>query len=191
MARTDTRMRIEMAAIAVLAEYGAEGFTAARLAETSGVSKANLYHHFSSLDEIVLASFERLLADMQMMQPPADMAFETWLRGLGEELIAMPPDRTAATRAYLAFFMRALSDANLRSKVIGALDHGHQMIGEILARWRSEIPDSLDKDHLARMVLVGGDGFLLHAMMLGNRASELRPVWGLFVEAILRLRRNR
>lgn len=186
MTRTDTRLRIELAAIAVLAEFGMEGFTASRLAETSGVSKANLYHHFSSLDEIVLASFERLVVDMQMMQPPDEMGFADWLEGLGEELILMPPDRLAAMRAYLAFFVQALAEGNLRGKLLGALHRGHHMLAQTLLRFEDGLPASgIDVDHLARLILVSGDGFLLHALMLEDRAEELRPAWALFVQAIL------
>ncbi len=184
MARLDTRQRIEEAAIAVLAEFGLEGFTASRLAAMAEVSKANLYHHYASMDEILIASFNRLMAGMQMMNPPEGMGLADWLNGLGAELIDLPPVQRDATRAYISYFTRALADERLGGAVRAAVDAGHAQLYRIIARWMPAGSPEQDTKELARLVLVAGDGFLLHAQLLGERAAELRPAWALFVRSL-------
>lgn len=184
MARLDTRQRIEEAAIAVLAESGLEGFTASRLSAFAQVSKANLYHHFASMDEILVASFNRLMAGMQMMNPPEGMGFADWLEGLGRELIAMPPMQRNATRAYISYFTRALADEKLGGAVRSAVDAGHSQLCRIIERWMPAGTPAVRIEQLARLVLVAGDGFLLHAQLLGERSAELHPVWALFTSSL-------
>ena len=52
MPRRDTRSAIIDAAIIVLGRGGPDAFSAASLAREVGVSKATLFHHFPSIDEI-------------------------------------------------------------------------------------------------------------------------------------------
>ena len=62
MSRRDTRAAIVDAAVAILGRDGAEGLSASALAREVGISKATLFHHFSSIDEIPLVAFERMIA---------------------------------------------------------------------------------------------------------------------------------
>jgi AcrR family transcriptional regulator len=58
MVRSSSRQSIVQAATALMSAGGPDALTASALAEAAGVSKATLFHHFESLDDIVLEAFE-------------------------------------------------------------------------------------------------------------------------------------
>ncbi len=54
-----TRAAILKATLRLLGRAGPDAFSASTLAKAAGVSKATLFHHFSSIEEIPLAAFEQ------------------------------------------------------------------------------------------------------------------------------------
>ncbi len=66
--RDDTRQRILTEALDLFAEQGVEGTPLQHIADRLGVTKAALYYHFKSKDDLVAALIEPVFDDM-----------ETWL----------------------------------------------------------------------------------------------------------------
>src|SRR5246127_493581 len=56
--RTDTRSRIQQIAVELFTEHGYEGTSLREIAERLGVTKAALYYHFKSKEDIVLSFTE-------------------------------------------------------------------------------------------------------------------------------------
>jgi AcrR family transcriptional regulator len=78
--RTDTRSRAQEVALELFAEQGYEKTSLREIAERLGVTKAALYYHFKSKEDIVhsftddyFAEFDALL-DWAKDQPPGDQA---------------------------------------------------------------------------------------------------------------------
>jgi AcrR family transcriptional regulator len=76
--RTDTRSRVQKVALELFAEQGYEKTSLREIAERLGVTKAALYYHFKSKEDIVhsftddyFAEFDALL-DSAKDQPPGD-----------------------------------------------------------------------------------------------------------------------
>src|SRR5215831_10415799 len=76
--RTDTRSRVQQVALELFAEQGYEKTSLREIAERLGVTKAALYYHFKSKEDIVhsftedyFAEFDALL-DWAKDQPPGD-----------------------------------------------------------------------------------------------------------------------
>lgn len=47
-----------------MGEKGVSGLTTRSLCETAGISKGNLYHHFVSIDEIIMAACQTIVGEM-------------------------------------------------------------------------------------------------------------------------------
>jgi AcrR family transcriptional regulator len=62
--RSDTRERIQAAALDLFAEQGYEKTSLREIAERLGVTKAALYYHFNSKEDIVVSLFDGLLAEV-------------------------------------------------------------------------------------------------------------------------------
>jgi AcrR family transcriptional regulator len=62
--RSDTREKIQAVALELFAEHGYEKTSLREIAERLDVTKAALYYHFNTKEDIVVSLFDRLLADM-------------------------------------------------------------------------------------------------------------------------------
>jgi AcrR family transcriptional regulator len=62
--RTDTRARIQQVAVELFTEHGYEGTSLREIAERLGVTKAALYYHFKSKEDIIQSLVEDYLALM-------------------------------------------------------------------------------------------------------------------------------
>jgi AcrR family transcriptional regulator len=62
--RSDTRERIQATALELFAEHGYEKTSLREIAERLHVTKAALYYHFNSKEDIVVSLFDGLIADV-------------------------------------------------------------------------------------------------------------------------------
>jgi len=62
--RTDTRSRVQSVALELFAEHGYEKTSLREIAERLGVTKAALYYHFKSKEDIVLSFTEDYFAEL-------------------------------------------------------------------------------------------------------------------------------
>jgi AcrR family transcriptional regulator len=65
--RTDTRARIQQIAVELFSEHGYEGTSLREIAEQLGVTKAALYYHFKSKEDIILSLVEDYQAQMDAL----------------------------------------------------------------------------------------------------------------------------
>ena len=65
--RTDTRARIQQIAVELFTEHGYEGTSLREIAERLGVTKAALYYHFKSKEDIILSLVEDYQAQMDAL----------------------------------------------------------------------------------------------------------------------------
>ena len=146
------RAEILAAAEAALRDSDLHSLTVETLMERTGMTRSLFYHYFKSLDEIVIALFEGIEAEIRG-------AVDAWLEG---EDAADPRAKTVEhlTRMYEVWrehanLMRAMEQAADRSK-------------EAYARWQQQIVESyIDKT----------EGFIRRQITLGrSRVADPRGV---------------
>lgn len=172
MVRDTARTAILTAAITVLGRDGPDGFTAAALAKEAGTSKANLFHHFATLDDIAIASFEVFGAAMIAAAPAAGTA--DWIRALGDGSIALVEHQRTFLNAYVVFFTRSLFDARLRACVKAVFE---PLIVQLAERFGA-VPDARAR---ARLLAIMLDGLSLHLLIEGPTA-DIRDAWNLLAD---------
>src|SRR5947208_15156620 len=69
--RTDTRSRVQKVALELFAEQGYEKTSLREIAERLGVTKAALYYHFRSKEDIVRSFIEDYRAELEQSSPGA------------------------------------------------------------------------------------------------------------------------
>ncbi|MBS0470491.1 MAG: TetR family transcriptional regulator [Proteobacteria bacterium] len=175
MPRDTARNAILNAAVTVLGRDGLDGFTAAALAKEAGTSKANVFHHFATLDEIAIASFEVFGAAMLDAAPTG--ADAGWLRALGDSSIAMAEHQRTLLNAYFVFFTKSLFDARLRERVRATFD---PLLERMASQFGPDVPDAPARARLLAIVL---DGLALHLLIAGA-TGDIRAAWNLFVDLI-------
>jgi AcrR family transcriptional regulator len=178
------KQEIVTAAIALLSEEGATGLAASALAARAGVSKATLFHHFENLDEIVVAAFERFLQSIPAMAPAPGTPLRRWLIALGTQTAALMEQRRTEAGAYVAFMVRAQGDARLRARLDDVLDGARAGFAATLrmlapGRWSAR-----ERERLAYLLVMTGDGLALHRHLFPARAGEQKAAWLALVDGI-------
>lgn len=177
------REAILAAAVTLLAQDGPAGLSASRLAGAVGVSKANLFHHFPTLDDIVLAAFERYILGLESLAGPPPGSLREWLEALMAETTQSIGAAPELSGAYLGFAARARSDPRLRGRLEEVVSAVEAAFAEILATFRPEL-GAEDLRALAHLVLLAGDGLAIHRTLFPARAEAQAAAWRAFVDLV-------
>ena len=91
LATLSTREKLIVSALQLISEGGPDAFSAGALIQRAGVSKGALYHHFESLDQVLLEAVgfraeERLVSSERRFAEYPDLA--GWLSAYFEEMTA-------------------------------------------------------------------------------------------------------
>lgn len=111
------RESLIQATLQVVAEFGIENATVARICETAGASRGLANHYFSGKEELLLLAFEKLLEDLKeatgkaaKVQPtPAGKLIAIVRTIFSEELFS-----NMARAAYLCFWTASLSNPQFK-----------------------------------------------------------------------------
>jgi AcrR family transcriptional regulator len=183
MVRRTKRQDIIEAAVRLMAQGGPEALKASALAAAAGVSKANLFHHFGTLDAVVLAAFEQFFLGLESVQGKAPASLRDWLLGLGAETGTSMNEAPPLSRAYFAFVARAMADAALKRRIGEIADMARAAFAETIRRFRPAASTE-ESEALAGLVLIAGDGLALHRGLFPERAGQQDAAWRAFVDLI-------
>jgi len=127
-----TKAAIVRAAILILGRDGPDGFSAAAIAREAGMSKSNVFHHFTRIDEIPLAAFEELGAELYGAAAMSGRSMEAWLPALGDATADMVERNRGFLNAYFVFLSKSLFDSKLRARLSSGADTMLAPIAEAL-----------------------------------------------------------
>ncbi|OBH17994.1 TetR/AcrR family transcriptional regulator [Mycolicibacter terrae] len=180
-----TRRKLLDAAIDVFGEVGyvAAGRTA--IIERAGVTKGALYHHFDSMESLVMAiiegGFATMLNTFRGMCQPSSPALEGMIHGMFAVTAVLAADKEARAAGHLVF---ALSESN---------DLGGDVAGEWAAAvtaqtTRAIAEGDLREDLDAAQVAESITGAMLGTWLLshsGDSVGRLTRMWGALLPAIV------
>jgi len=138
-----TRTAIPEATLALLGRDGPEAFSASTLAKEAGVSKATLFHHFSSINKIPLAALEQFWSRSLSLDTAKLPSARAYLEECGRQVIAMAHKRNGFLKAHVVFLTKAIFDAPIRQRLAaGAVQMHRVMVQELTARLPKNLPAS-------------------------------------------------
>lgn len=184
MRRPGKKQEIVEAAIQILSTEGTSGLSASALAARAGVSKANLFHHFETLDDIVIAALEQFLHSMPAMTPSVGTPLRDWLLALGAETVELMESQRVEAGAYVAFMGRAQSDERLRARLLEVLEGAEAAFIaaiDLLAPGRWSVSEV---ENIANLILMAGDGLAIHRQLFPTRAARQQGAWIALVDRI-------
>jgi AcrR family transcriptional regulator len=182
--RPGKKQEIVEAAIRILSTEGTPGLTASALAAQAGVSKANLFHHFESLDDIVIAALEQFLHSMPAMTPSLGTPLRSWLLALGAQTVELMDNQRVEAGAYVAFMARAQSDERLRARLLEVVEGAE---GAFVAAIHLLAPgrwSATEVENIANLILMAGDGLAIHRQLFPARAARQQAAWAALVDTI-------
>jgi len=180
-----TRTRILHAAMDLMAREGPDGFTASALAREVGMSKATLFHHFESLDDISLTALEEVFFAAVDDLGPGSAEADGSLRDFAERMHALAEDR-AFLHAYFAFVIKGIFDDRFRELLVRGAGDMHRKITEALA---PRLAPGEDPRVTARIVEVMLDGMALHHLIMADH-ELLDRAWYRFIDLLAAAQRQ-
>jgi AcrR family transcriptional regulator len=159
---------------------GPEHFTASALAREVGVSKATLFHHFTSFDEIPLAALEEVLMDAMTRLEDDDVPLPDYLEGMGREMDVIAHDERFLN-AYFVFFIKGIFDSRVRERLA---EGGFALHRQVMASLSSRLAPDEDAEAVARLAEVILDGMALHHLLMGDH-DVLDRAWHRFIDLVV------
>ena len=165
----------------LLGREGPDAFSASALAREAGVSKATIFHHFESLDEIPLEALEGLfIAAMDGTDDPELDLFE-YLQTLKDDALAMIQTERRFFNAYFVFLTKALFDTRVRERFSAGAFMMHDTLRAALEPRMPPGTSPEEADEVARLVGAVLDGISLHYMVMDDH-DRLHRAWGRFMD---------
>jgi AcrR family transcriptional regulator len=178
-----TRKEILDAALSLLGREGPDAFSARALAQEANVSKATIFHHFASVDEILLAAFDwRQSIELEGRQPASA---RDYLENLGQQLVHAAQDDPALLKAQAVFFTRAIFDREMNARLSQGGADMRRLIAEALrARISANVSDA-EIESMARLAQMALDGLMLNLVMRAEDPAQSQQAWTLLVDLLL------
>ena len=179
----ETRKEILDAALTLLGRDGPEAFSAGALAREANVSKATIFHHFASVDEILLAAFDwRQSLEFDGRQAASARAY---LEGLGEQLVRAGQDDPALLNAQAVFFTRAIFDREMNARLSEGVAGMHRLVVEAFRAHFSANVAASEIESMARLAEIALDGLMINLVMRADEREQFQRAWTRLVDLLL------
>ena len=179
----DTRKEILNAALTLLGRGGPEAFSAGALAREVNVSKATIFHHFASIDEILLSACDwRQSLEFGGQQPTSA---RDYLDGLGQQLVRAAEDDPVLLKAQAVFVARAIFDREINARLSKGVANTHRLVVEAL---RARLPPNVSDvgiESIARLAELALDGLMINLVTHIDERAQFQSAWTLMVDLLL------
>lgn len=159
---------------------GYEGLSASRLAAAASISKANLFHHFRTLEDVPVAAFEVIASQIVAAPLPEDGTVQDFIAAMGEVALTTLAERRGFYAAYVSFLTRAVFEPRLKHSVRASLRRSKADVQRAIA---ARIGDDAIARNLTNLTLVIMDGAMLHILLIDNEA-DIRAMWDHYLTLI-------
>ena len=171
-----TRRRLLEKTLEVLMSEGIQGFTARNVAQHAGVSPATLFHHFPTLDELLVDGV--FLAIEGMMNAQHTQAFpnlRAYLRGLGARMVGLLKDNLTLLNIYYVLMERAAFNTAVRDKMA---EYQRFYLRQVETDLMPLLGKSAlgQRSHLSWMVMTLMDG-LGNDFMVNHDLERIEKLW--------------
>lgn len=185
--RLSTRERIIQSALSLIAEGGTDQFTSSNLIAHAHISKGALYHHFSSLDDVLMAA---LHYRSQERLTQAEKNFENFphlkdfLEAFFQEIL--PFSASSRFVSMLLFFnQKGVINPSFRQELCRFSKNFTQRMAKIIQYY---YPQTIATERLIAMshsILFTLEGISAHAVMQQNE-TRFEETWRWLVDVIVR-----
>jgi AcrR family transcriptional regulator len=178
-----TRQEILSAALTLLGRGGPDAFSAGALAREADVSKATIFHHFASVDQILLAAVDwHQSLELEGHQATSAHAY---LDGLGQQLVRAAQDDPVLLKAQAVFVTRAIFDRDMNARLSKGVADMHRLVVEALrARLASTISDA-EIEKVARLAAMALDGLMINLVTHPDEPAQFQHAWTQLVDLLL------
>lgn len=179
-----TRQKILAAALHLLGQKGSKRLSASSLAKQAGISKANVFHHFTDLEQIQIEALELLLVHMgEAISSKKHENLKTFMRDTGKASFEMMDEAPDMFRSFFYFYQRALHEKKYRDLFTTILGSYAKIF--VLELKRMGYSKATLKNTQLEATLTGIllDGIGLHYLMFADR-KKFEKIWNIFADML-------
>ncbi len=183
----DTRQRLILGALQLISEGGAEAFSANALTQRVGVSKGALYHHFESLEDVLVEAVrfrveDRMVESERCYQDYSDLA--SWLKDYFEEITAFACS-PAFLNILLYFNQKGLRSEVIREHLCHNNDANFERMAEMIQHFYPRVIERKRLSYICSLILFTVESASAHSGLQKNR-ERFRGVWEWLIQAVVR-----
>jgi len=180
-----TRDKIIQSAMDIVGKSGYEALTSNALVTQAGVAKGTLYHHFDSLDDVILAMIRSICSQMlNDITEHQHTSLKDYFSAIGEYNIDECANNRELINIIFGFFPIGMKDQKFKALATELIEADCQQTTAVI---QSFYHDKLSKekiDHAVRMIDMFSAGFIIHNTLFDN--PELyKQIWQEFGEMLI------
>ncbi|MCR6111460.1 TetR/AcrR family transcriptional regulator [Bacillus sp. A301a_S52] len=114
----ETKNRIRSSTTTILAREGMSGLSAKKIADEAGISKSNLFHHYRSIDDILIDLFESITSETAHALSNFEFqTLEEFFHMLGELTLQLSVEKEETFIAMFHYFNFALTNPDYKDRI--------------------------------------------------------------------------
>lgn len=157
----ETKDRIRAAATTILAREGMSGLSAKKIADEAGISKSNIFHHYHSVDDILVDLFEKItLETAQSLSSFEFSSLEEFFHALGELTLNLSEKNEETFIALFHYFNYALINPDYKHRIQNLKQQLTEAYGDYILKIEPISPAVLLD--IAESIVITLDAFGMH-----------------------------
>lgn len=183
----ETYNRIITSAMDIISEGGISALTASKLSVFSNISKSNLFHHFSSINEIPEVVLEQIFKELlQPLDNSAITDINQLLNNFGEYILDLSEECKRIYKAFYSFYNESLFNKKYCALLKSYLTSTTESLSRQLKKYSMKPLSDEEYLDVARLILSSLDGICLHILLVGKETDYIRS-WKIQVSMICNL----
>ncbi|MCJ8313155.1 MAG: TetR/AcrR family transcriptional regulator [Saccharospirillaceae bacterium] len=174
-----TKLKILNHTIELIGEEGISGLSAGNLVKKIGMSKSTIFHHFESIDQLLIEAFDLLIDLLFIQQENKYTSLQEYLEGLGEQTLYACENYNKFITAYFMFFTKSLFNSEIKQKLKKSITKFKNNLQNDLSPYfsKEEVKD------YAELIFNSLDGMAIHYLIFKNK-SKFQKSWNLLSNKI-------
>ncbi len=174
----ETKQKIIEAAIEIVSTQGIKGLSAKKVADNAGISKSNVFHHFKSVDDILLAMIAGLCETMTAaLRDHNFTSLEPFLQTMGSSTFSLSDQELAYYRVLFAFYDDAVFHERYKEQLLTIKNEFAKYLKTMIL----EIEGVEISTELSEMITMDLDGLGLHYLIECD-TEKFKKIWDLKVK---------
>ena len=180
-----TQEKLIQSAIDIVGKSGYEALTSNALVTKAGVAKGTLYHHFDSLDDVIVAMIRAICSKMRNdFTEHQYTSLKDYFSVIGEYNIDECANNRELINIIFGFFPIGMKDQKFKTLATELIEADCQQITAVIQRFYHDKLSKEKLDHAVRMIDMFSAGFVIHNTLFDD--PELyRQIWKEFGDMLI------
>ena len=168
------RERIIETTLEIIASGDHKNVSAGKISQKLGISKANLFHHFKSMSDLIYTSFDYFLYPLTKdIYEKKFNSLEEFLHIVGHSILQMSEENPNIQKIFLYFFNYAITEEKLKEKMDDFIfSHREKLVQQMMSLGVSQ----QKSQDLALLLMINFDGFGIYALFVKDK-KQLQRSW--------------